>query len=132
MKRFLVLLILAAVLAGCSAARIRSQLDESVDSYNKSLRLLDWETAGLFTAGPISEEFKKRAQASADVQMVDCRVVNTVYDAEKRDAVVDVEIEYYKNFSPVVKTLLDRQKWKYLDEKGTKGWRLTSLIPEFR
>ena len=132
MKKFLLFLVLAAVLAGCASNKIRDQFDESVESYNKSVRLLEWDSAGLFTADSISKEFRKRAEAAGDVRMIDCRITGKTLIVEKREAFVDVEIEYYKSFSPVVKTLHDRQKWEYLDENGTKAWKLVSLIPDFK
>lgn len=41
-----------------------------------------------------------------------------------------VEIGYYHQDTQRVKTLLDRQLWKY--DKQAGGWRLASEIPQFR
>ena len=132
MKIFLPVLVLVVMLSGCASTNIREQFDESVELYNNSVGLLQWGNAGAFTASSISKEFKKRAEAAGDVQVIDCRIIDKTYNAKKRKAVVDVDIEYYKNFSPVVKILHDKQKWAYRGKNGTKRWKLVSLIPEFK
>jgi hypothetical protein len=132
MKDFLSSLIVVIVLTGCSSYMIRGQFDKSLDAYNQSLRWLEWGNASLYTKDSIQEEYKTRTLAAKDVRIADYRIVNKTYNAEKREAIVEVEIDYYKNFSLTIRTLRDTQRWAYLDENGTKGWRLTSLLPEFR
>lgn len=132
MKDFLSSLIVVIVLTGCSSYLIRGQFDKSLEAYNQSLRWLEWGNASLYTKDSIQEEYKTRTAAAKDVRIVDYRIVNKTYNAEKREAIVEVEIDYYKIFSLTIRTLRDTQKWTYMDENGTKGWRLTSLLPEFR
>ena len=132
MKGFLLFLVMAAMLAGCAASRIRSQFNERLGSYIGSLRLHDWDSAALFASDRISDAFERRVRAASGVRMVDCRVLDKTYDAKRLEGVADVEIEYYRDSSPVVKTLHDRQKWEYLDENGSKRWRLVSLLPRFK
>jgi len=132
LKEFLLTLFMVITLTGCNSYLILGQLDESLKVYNRSLRSNKWDNASLFPMDSIQQDFQNRAAAAKDVRITDYRIVNKTYDAAKREAIVEVEIDYYNVFSLVMKTLHDTQKWAYLDEKGTKGWRLTSLLPEFR
>jgi len=132
MKEILLTLLIVIILTGCSSYLILGKFDESLEAYNRSLRWNEWDKASLFPIDSIQQDFQNRVAAAKDVRITDYRIVNKTYDAAKLEAIVEVEIDYYNVFSLVMKTLHDRQKWAYLDEKGIKGWRLTSLLPEFR
>jgi len=43
-----------------------------------------------------------------------------------------VEISYYNLYHNKVKSLQDIEEWTYSEENGAKGWRLTSVLPEFK
>lgn len=132
MKNFLLSLVMVISFMGCGSYAVREQFDRNLEAYNEAVRWLEWGNASLYTEDSIREEFKARAVAAKDVKIADYRIVSRIYDPEKREATVEVDIDYYKVFSPAVRTLHDTQKWAYFDEKGTKGWRLISLPPEFR
>jgi hypothetical protein len=132
MKEILLTLFIVMTLTGCNSYLIHGKLDESLEAYNRSLRWNEWDKASLLPKDSIQQDFKNRAAAAKDVRITEYRIVNKTYDAARREAIVEVEIDYYNVFSLVIKTLHDTQKWAYLDEKGTKGWRLMSLLPEFR
>lgn len=132
MKKLWLLLIIAAYLTGCSSHQMRGQFDESLHEYNESLRWNAWNKTGLYPAHSILEEFNRRVAAAEKVRVVDCRIVSETYNEGHREATVRVDIDYYKVPSQTVRTLHDTQKWAYLEENGTKGWRLVSLFPEFR
>jgi hypothetical protein len=132
MKNLWPLLILAVFVTGCSSQQLRVEFDESLYEYNDSLRWNAWNRTGLYPSHSILEEFNKRIAAAENVRVVDCRIVSQTYSEERREATVRVEIDYYKVSSQTVRTLHDTQKWAYLQENGRKGWRLVSLLPEFR
>jgi hypothetical protein len=132
MRALMLALIMAIALAGCSSYAIHDQFDRSLDAYNEAIRWLQWGTVSLYTENSIREESDARAAAAKDVRMIDYRIVNKTYDAEKGEATVAVDIDYYKVPSLTVRTVRYTEKWVYLDENGTKRWRLTSLLPEFR
>jgi hypothetical protein len=132
MKNLWPLLLLAVYITGCSSQQIRGQFDESLRAYNESLRWHVWNRASLFPSHSILEEFNRRVAEAANVRMVDCRIVSETYSEEHREATVKVDIDYYKVPSQTVRTVHDTQKWAYLEEDGIKGWRLLSLLPEFR
>ncbi|HAM50093.1 MAG TPA: hypothetical protein DCP92_05130 [Nitrospiraceae bacterium] len=134
MKKVLLSLVSVMVLTGCAVNSylVQKEFNKSLDAYNDSLRWRDWDNASLFTTTTNQQEFKTRVAAAKDVRMVDYRIVNMKYDAESHKATADVEIDYYMVFSYTMKTLHDKQMWEYLDEKGTKGWKVVSLLPEFK
>ena len=132
MRVILLTLFIVITLTGCNSYEIIGKFDKSLEAYNWSLRLNEWEKASLFPKDSIQQDFKNRASAAKDVRITDYRIVNKTYDAAKREAIAEVEIEYYNVFSLVIKTLHDTQKWTYLDGKEKEEWRLTSLLPEFR
>ena len=132
MKNLWPLFIIAICLTGCSSQNVRGEFDESLRTYNESLRWRAWDKTSLFPAPSILEEFNRRIAEAVNVRVVDYRIVSETYSEEHREATVKVEIDYYKVSSQTVRTLYDTQKWAYLEEDGTKGWRLLSLLPEFR
>lgn len=132
MKRILLTLFMVITLTGCNSYLIYGKFDESLEAYNQSLRWNEWDNASLFAKDSIQQDFKNKVAAAKDVRITNYRIVKKTYDAAKREAIAEVEIDYYNLLSLVIKTLHDTQKWAYLDEKGTKGWRLTSSPPEFR
>ncbi len=132
MRTLSVMLIAAIALTSCSSYLVRSEFDTSLSQYNNLVRWHELDQASLYAAESLLEEFKVRVKAATDVRVVDYRIVGTRYDAEKRTASVNVEIQYYKLSSGKVKTLHDTQEWAYTEEKGENRWRLVSLLPEFR
>ncbi|HXX56816.1 MAG TPA: hypothetical protein VEI96_02300 [Thermodesulfovibrionales bacterium] len=132
MKNLLLLFLAAVVLTACSAYLTRVDFDDSLNAYNQALRWHEWDKASSYAADAIHEEFRARAAAARDVRVTDFRIVGENYNAEKRQATAEVEIDYYSVFSYTMKTLRDTQRWMYVDEKGIRGWRLESLPPEFR
>ena len=132
MKIFLPFLIVVTVRTGCSSHLIHREFDESLDAYNESLRWHEWDKASLYAADSIREEFNARVASAKNVRVVDYRIVSRTYHEGKGEAIIEVEIDYYNVLSQRVKTLRYIQKWEYLEEKGTKRWKVVSPLPEFR
>ena len=131
MRNIIAALALALALTSCSH-NLREEFDTSLSKYNNLLSRNDLGSANLFAANSIREEFITRAAALKDVRIIDYRIVNIRYTEEKHRASVDVEISYYNLYSNKVKSLQDLQEWAYSEENGAKGWRLTSVLPEFK
>ena len=53
-------------------------------------------------------------------------------DPEKRKAEVRMELDYYIMPSTTIKTVVDVQQWRYVEEAKHKGWWLETLLPEFK
>ena len=133
MKRILFLLIAGIMIAGCSnyVYDLRGKFDESLTQYNNLFRWRELGATSMFAAESIRDQFMARAKAGDNVRIVDCRVIATRFDEEKRRASIDMEVDYYFISSTRLKTLRDTQEWVYTEEKGIKAWRITSLLPVF-
>jgi len=132
MKAFLLSVLQVTVLWGCSSYLVQWHFDESLDAYNESLRWHEWDKASLYASDSTVKEFNARVAAAKDVKVVDYRILKTTYHAEKREATVDVEIDYYKVYAHMLKTVHDTQEWAYVNEHGTESWKLLSGFPEFK
>jgi hypothetical protein len=128
MGSLLVLLSLMMALGSCSTYRGKEKLDQTTMAYGRIMRWEKFETASLFAASSIRDEFEKRVKNAKDVEVVDYRIINVEHDEAKRKATVNVEISYVPPSSNQVKTLIDKQIWVY----GSEGWQLTTLLPEFK
>ncbi len=132
MRNLLWSLLLVLALSACSAYFLRDDFDQSLDRYNHLVRWHDLDAASLFVTEPLLKQYQARASAARDIRIVDYRIVRTNFDAERRTASVEIEIDYYHVASNRLKTMHDKQEWAYLEETGTKRWRLMSLLPEFK
>jgi hypothetical protein len=132
MGKILILTLITTVCIACSPRQaIREEFEMSVKKYNDTIRWHDMNSASLFAAESLDEEFRARVRVAKNVQVVEYRILRTKYNEEKGEAEVQVEIDYYHLSSNRLKTLVDTQKWAYIKEDGEKHWRLMSLLPEF-
>lgn len=132
MRTLSLFLLIAACLASCAAAQSRQAFDLTLDKYNQLVRWRDFDQAMLFSSSSISGEFAERVKAARDARITDYQVIDVKYDEKALKASAVVTFSYYLNTSGHVTSLTDNQEWVYIDEGGVKGWRLKSLLPEFR
>ena len=131
MRNILIPIIIALALTACSH-NLREELDTNSSKYNDLLTRNELASASLFAADTIKEQFIARVAALKNIRIIDYKIINTKYTDEKHQASIDVEISYYNLYSYKVKSLRDLQKWVYSEENGVKGWRLMSVLPEFK
>lgn len=124
-------LLTALTLTACSHD-LREEFDMSLSKYNNLLSRNELGSASLFAADAIKEAFITRVASLKDIRIIDYKILNITYSEEKRRASVDVEISYYNLYYNKVKSLRDLEEWTYSEEKDVKGWRLTSVLPEFK
>jgi len=134
-RNALLLCILLAIISACSALKnLREDLKETVIAYNDSVRWSQFGKAEHFVDDSIRQEFEARVKATKNVKIADYRILNTDFEADKGEQIVEVEFDYY--ISPVfqVKTLVDEQKWSYVfvESEKAKQWRLMTPLPEFK
>jgi hypothetical protein len=121
------------VLSGCTFDYVvKDNFDKSTRSYATMLRWQEFEAAVAFVDGPLRDDYRKRIEASRGIRVLDLRVLSKDCDVEARKGDAVVELDYNINPSTTVRTVTDLQKWRYYDEGEKKGWRLESLLPEFR
>lgn len=134
-RRTLSLLLLALVLAGCRNPYLITQRFE--DSSREHNRLMRWQgleqSCVIFAGDQVKDACLERARAAKDVSVADYRVTSTELDVDKGTATVRVEVDYFILPSTRLKTLVDEQQWRYVED-GEKGnrWFLATPPPEFR
>lgn len=134
--RIILLVFAIALMGGCETIKNKTvtwELEENSKSYNKMLRWNEMEKAELiFPPDELREEFKRKVQAASTVKVTDYRVKKMECSPEKGEATVIVDIDYFREPSITLRTLEDRQEWKYVEEAGgKKRWRLMTLPPDF-
>jgi hypothetical protein len=80
----------------------------------------------------IRDQFDKRVENAKDVEVVEYEIIAVDYDEISKKATVNAKITYSTRSSNRVRTLIDKQVWSYEDQKGSKQWRLMTLLPEFK
>ena len=131
-KATLCTLLLLTVLFSCATYNLRGNLDETARAYGIAIRWKNFETAELFVASSIRDQFEKRMKDAQDVEVTDYQIITVDYDEANKKATVNAEITYSTRSSNRVRRLIDKQIWSYGDPKGSKEWRLMTLLPEFK
>lgn len=132
MRTFLASVLVVIVVASCGARSMRGEFERSINVYSDLIRTQKMELAIGFTTDALAEEFAARVRLAKNVRVVDYRISGVKFDEQKGEAEVRAEIDYYTLSAYKLKTLVDVQKWAYLDEGGKKQWKLLSLLPEFK
>lgn len=103
-------------------------LDSSLRSYERAIRWGEFTRAKSFhKANPILNDLERRRLKF--YRITDYQVIRQeVPDAH--NALLFVDIKYYKSDRPAIKTISVKQVWKR--DKGTKIWYLDSSFPQFR
>ncbi len=129
---FLVMLTLLVAVCSCATYNLRGNLDETAKAYGIAIRWKNFETAELFVASSIRDQFEKRLNDVKNVEVLEYQIVTVDYDEANKRATVNAEITYSTLSSNRIRKLIDKQVWAYEDSKGSKEWRLTTLLPEFK
>lgn len=133
MRIFLSLLVCVFILSSCSTSmKMRQNFDDTFREYKEIVRWHGFSESSKYTTSSLRDDFEHRLKTAKDMKVVDLRVVKMKYDSEKGEATVKLEIQYYMLPSNRVKTMLDNQKWSYVEENGRKAWRLVSMPPDFQ
>lgn len=132
---YLFVLSSALVLSGCSVltfdgmerAMASSEkrvalLDKTVKYYHRSLYWGDARKASLFLIPDLRASFlQERAERSESEKFVDISVENVQYDEEKKKAVVQSRVKYFRIPSNIVQTRLEEEEWVF--DRYDGGWR---------
>ena len=124
-------LILILVLLGCASVSSMQRLEvfeEQERSYRLALRDSDFKTAIKFVdmstqTKPVDiDEYRKFKVALY-------KSISTQFSENKKEILQEVEIQYYHQIQPRLKTIQDNQVWVYHLDK--KAWLLKSGLPKF-
>lgn len=136
MKNLLWMCALLLVLPSCQSLRNLRSADSFNDASRDYIVMVRWHEFDkallTFADKSVREEFGQRVAAAANVNVVDYRVRSMECQPEKGEAEVTVEWDYYLPPSVRVKTVVDPQRWSYVEENGGSRWVLKTLLPEFK
>ncbi len=132
----LLALLIPFLFTGCAAikdATVAGEFEDSTKAYRNLLRWQEFESA-LTTYVSVSqqEDYRLRIKETGEIKIVDYRVKKETCDPVKGEGIVLAEFDYYRPPSVTVKTVVDKQKWKYERQDGTGSWRLTTPAPDFK
>ena len=131
--RYLLMLVVLAVLPGCESLNIKNQADKlrtSLDHYGAALR---WDRINEVYAFHVTRDGK---QPEVDLEKVEnysvssFKPIDPVLNAEATEAVVAVEIDYYDEQYGTLRKLKETQHWWFNAEK--KLWFTDSAFPAFK
>lgn len=133
--RFRMVLLAASLLmfSGCNFGYIvKENFDKTSRSYATMLRWQEFDAAAAYVDAPLRDDYRKRVEAARGIRVLDSRILSKDCDTEAKKGEIVMELDYNVNPSTTVRTVTDLQKWRYFDESEKKGWRLESLLPEFK
>lgn len=115
---------------GCASSfdfRRHELFTERVRQYGKLLRWSEFEAARSFLA---SDAQGRQALLPKDVRVTEYEVKQLILTEDARKAGQTVEITYFKERDPRVRTLTDLQQWEFDNERN--DWFLKSGFPDFK
>ena len=125
--------VLTLLLMGCAGLDMGKEnwkkFDETSRAYIMALRWGEYETAYGFKRPPKIDDEVPDSQDLSDVRVTSHRIKQTILSEDKMIVMQIVDFQYYRMRNVTVKTVTDRQKWEYDEEK--KRWYLISGLPNF-
>ena len=125
--------VLTLLLMGCAGLDMGKEnwkkFDETSRAYIMALRWGEYETAYGFKRPPKIDDEVPDSQDLSDVRVTSHRVKQTIFSEDKMTVMQIVDFQYYRMRNVTVKTVTDRQKWEYDEEK--ERWYLISGLPNF-
>ena len=128
-SRYALFLTVISSLASCAMGPDPMEMmDSSIRSYERAIRWGSFQTAKSFHKNaPVMSDIERRRMKFYRVTGYNILQHNT---PDEFNSHLVVEIKYYKNDMPVIKTIVAKQHWKR--EKEGKIWYLDSAFPHFR
>lgn len=128
LKFTLLITILSSVFSCAVSPGPMTLLDNKVRSYDRAIRWGDFARAKSFHKdAPILTDLERRRLKL--YRVTDYTVLQN--DApDEYNAYLTIEIKYYKNDRPVIKSVVTQQHWKR--EKESNVWYLQTPFPKFR
>ena len=116
------------VLFACTTTDEIELLDLQTMSYERSIRWGEFARAKSFHKdAPLLTDLERRRLKN--YRVTDYSVLNT-RTPDQNNSYLIVEIKYYKNDRPVIKSITVKQHWKR--EKESEVWYLNSPYPNFK
>ena len=130
MVKFVVLMLL---LMGCASLDLEKgrwqKFDQTSKAYLLSYRWGDYDLVYGFRKPPNPNEEAPDVQDLSDLRVTSYKVKQTIMSEDETVVIQIVDFEYYRTRNVTLRTLTDRQRWEYDEEK--ERWYLTSDLPRF-
>lgn len=131
--RLVLLAVSLLAFSGCTFDYVvKDNFEKTSRSYATMLRWQEFEAAMALVDMPLRDDYRKRIEAAKGIHMLDSRVLSKDCDVKAKRGEVVMELDYTIAPSMTVRTVSDLQKWRYFEEGEKKGWRLESLLPQFK
>ena len=128
-----IVFVLVLFIFGCAEVQKREKMslfDDTTRAYDVAIRWGDYEDAHAFKKLSDRDNKLPDFEKYRQIRVTSYKVKKTILDPESLSKVLRiVDIQYYRMDNVTVKTLVDRQKWEYDEEKDR--WYLISELPVF-
>ena len=125
--------VLALLLMGCAGLDMGKEnlekFEDTSEAYLMALRWGEYETAYGFKRRPNSYDEIPDFHDLRDFRVTSHRIKQTIISEDKMTVQQIVDFQYYRMRNVTVKTMTDRQKWEYDEEK--ERWYLITDLPKF-
>jgi hypothetical protein len=125
--------VLTLLLIGCAGLDMGKEnlqkFEDTSKAYLMALRWGEYETAYGFMRPPNSYDEIPDFYDLRDVRVTFHRIKQTIISEDKMTVQQIVDFQYYRMRNVTVKTMTDRQKWEYDEEK--ERWYLITDLPKF-
>jgi hypothetical protein len=129
----LIIILLLSLLAGCvsvSEMRKMDKFEETSEAYESAIRWSDFESASLFLKTEENANLSDLLNELKQFKVTAYTIKNFLPTKDKSQVLVIAEISYFKLNRLIVKSMSDRQIWKY--DTAQERWLLTSGLPDFK
>lgn len=130
--RFACISIVVAWLSGCATMETHERLealDLSLNTYASAVRWGNYEDAARYRLSRTGPYPPVDLTAFRDVRVTNYDIVVQAIDPPQMEAIVSVEIRYYREDTGRVEALRERQKWWY--NPAFERWFLDGDLPAF-
>ena len=126
-------IVLMLLVMGCASLGDEKEnwleFDKTSRAYLRALRWGEFEAAYAFKRRPAIDAKIPDFEDLTDVRVTSYRVKQTIISENEMKVMQIVDFQYYRMRNVTVRTITDRQKWEYDEEK--ERWYLLSELPNF-
>ena len=129
----LIIVLLLSLLAGCvsvSDMRKMDEFEETSKAYEFAIRWSDFESASLFLKTEDNTNISDLLNELKQFKVTAYTIKNFLPSKDKSQVLLIAEISYFELNRLIVKSISDRQIWKY--DTAQERWLLTSGLPDFK
>jgi hypothetical protein len=127
------IILLSSLLAGCASVsemRKMDKFEETSKAYEFAIRWSDFESASLFLKTEENANISDLLNELKQFKVTAYTIKNFLPSKDKSQVLLIAEISYFELNRLIVKSMSDRQIWKY--NTAQERWLLTSGLPDFK